>query len=67
MAKTIDARLAKLEARANARRPAHCGYVAVGTVDELTDEQLAAAARGDLTIYLGGISPDDWDCDDEAT
>ena len=66
MAKTIDARLAQLEARANARRQLLITWVAVGSVDELTDEQLAAAARGDLTIYLGGISPDDWERDDET-
>ena len=63
----LDARLAKLEARANARRRLLITWVAVGSVDELTDEQLEAAARGDLTIYLGGISPDDWDRDDETT
>lgn len=65
--RNLDARLAKLEAKAQARRPAHCGYVAVGSVDELSDEQLEAAARGELIIYLGGISPDDWDRDDETT
>ena len=67
MAKTIDARLAKLEARANARRRLLITWVAVGSVDELSDEQLEAAARGDLTIYLGGISPDDWERDNDET
>ena len=67
MRQRLDARLAKLEARANARRRLLITWVAVGSVDELTDEQLEAAARGDLTIYLGGISPDDWDRDDETT
>ena len=67
MRQRLDARLAKLEARANARRPLRITWVAVGSVDELTDEQLEAAARGDLTIFLGGISPDDWERDNETT
>ena len=62
----LDARLAKLEARAKARQPAHCGWVAVQSVHDLTDEQLAAAARGDVTVFVG-VSPDDWERDDETT
>ena len=66
MTKPIDARLAQLEARAKARQPAHCGWIAVQSVHDLTEEQLAAAARGDVTVFIG-VSPDDWEDYDENT
>ena len=66
MKATTIRRLAKLEAQANARRRANCGYVAVQSVHDLTDEQLEAAARGDLTVFVG-VSPDDWTEDHDET
>ena len=62
--KAIDARLAHLEARRSAQvLPA---YISVATIHDLTDEQLEAAARGRLTVFVT-ISPDDWDDPDPVT
>ena len=62
--KAIDARLAHLEARRSAQ--ALPAYISVATIHDLTDEQLAAAARGRLTVFVD-VSPDDWDDPDPVT
>ena len=54
----IERRLTKLEtAQAS---PVVPGWVAVASLDDLTDDQRDLIARYRLTLFVG-VSPDDWD------
>ena len=57
----IERRLTKLEtAQATTVVP---GWVAVASLDDLTDDQRDLIARYRVTLFVG-VSPDDWDRDD---
>ena len=58
----IERRLTKLEtAQAS---PVVPGWVAVETLDDLTDDQRDLIARYRLTLFIG-VSPNDWDREDD--
>ena len=62
MTNEIDRRLAKLETQATTRSTTVPGWIAVPSLDDMTDDQRSLAIRHRLTVYVG-VSPDDWDVD----
>ena len=57
----IERRLTKLETRQTSVVP---GWVAVASLDDLTDDQRDLIARYRLTLFIG-VSPNDWDREDD--